>query len=80
MIRGMSNPTTAERIDELVQAVAAVSEDFLDAALDSLPHDSGYFSPEEQVQAAWCASREGGAFLAELERQYDEAQASLSFI
>lgn len=74
------NPTTSERIDELIQTIAAIDERYFDAALDSLPEDSGYFSPDQAVQAAWCASPLGTAFLAELERQLDEARHSLSSI
>lgn len=76
----MTNPTTAERIDELIQTIVAIDERYFDAALDSLPIDSAYFSPDESVQAAWCTSPLGAAFAAELERQLDEARHSLSAI
>jgi hypothetical protein len=72
------NPTTAERIDELIQTIVAIDERYFDAALDSLPEDSDYFSPNEDLQAAWCSSPLGTAFAAELERQLDEARHSLS--
>lgn len=74
------NPTTSERIDELIQTIAAADEHYFDIALDSLPEGSDYFSPDEGRQVAWCASPLGTAFAEELEHQLDEARHSLSAI